>query len=312
MGIIIVVVGPAFVPDSIVRIIVITLIFAALAEAWDLPGGYGRQIAVGHAGFIGLGAFTSAILFNEYKISPWIGLFVGGGVAAAVAIPLGFSALRLRGFFFAMGTFAFNIILLYTFTSLYPFGFYFLAPPSFYNFSFTSSLYLYYIVLAFAIVAMLVSYKFSNSRFGYFLKALGNDEVTAEALGVNVFKYKLLAFMISAFLAGLIGTIYAEYLVFINAQTVFDIFLSINLILIAVVGGSGRVFGPILGSLVLIPIRQATSLYLSGISNGLDFLVYGLLVIIFVLRFPKGIISFVDYVTSRKMLGARGRGGSTQ
>jgi len=298
IGIVIVTIGPSALPDSIVRILVLGTIFATLAEAWDLVGGYTRQVAVGHAAFVGLGAFTSAILFNGYKISPWIGLFAGGGIAAAVAIPLGFSSLRLRGYFFAMGTFAFNIVLLYTFTSLYPFGFYFLTPPNFYNFSFASSLQLYYVVLAVAIVTVFISYKFSNSRFGYFLKALGNDEIAAEGLGVNVLKYKMVALVLSAFLSGVLGTIYAEYLVFINAQSVFDIFLSINLILIAVVGGSGRVFGPILGSLVLIPARQASSLYLSGISNGLDFLVYGLLVIIFMLKFPKGLISFVDYLIS--------------
>lgn len=277
-----------------VHIFVMTFFYAAMSGAWNLIGGYGGQLSLGHTAFFGIGAYTSTLLFLNFGISPWIGMWAGGLLAALTSAGIGYPCFRLRGPFFALATIAFAEVLrilgMY-WRDLTKGGVGLLIPsqPSPSNFMFSGKVPYFYIAFALMIVVIFISTRVERSRRGFYLRALGEDEDAAEASGVRTARSKLFAMVISAFLTALGGTFYAQYLLFIDPDIVFSIHFSIQLALLAIIGGVGSVAGPIIGSFILTPLDVFLRGWLGGLYAGVSFLVYGLTLIVVVILMPFGV-----------------------
>ncbi|MFN3621776.1 MAG: branched-chain amino acid ABC transporter permease, partial [Nitrososphaerales archaeon] len=189
---------PLFVSDpTILHVLIYTFFFAYFAAAWNIVGNYAGQPSLGHAIFFGIGGYTSTILFINYGISPWLGMFVGALLSALAALGLGFPTFRVRGPFFAFITLAFTLLisLLFVYFHEYTGGATGLPVPlkgdAPHLFQFNSKVPYYYTILAFFAVIMFVTYRIEKSKFGYYLYAIREDEDAAKAVGIHVFKYKM-------------------------------------------------------------------------------------------------------------------------
>jgi branched-chain amino acid transport system permease protein len=280
------------------EILIMTIIYAALSSSWNLIGGYGGQLSLGHAAFFGIGAYTSTLLFLNFGISPWLGMVGGGVIAAIFSAFVGYPCFRLRGPFFALATIALAEVLrmlaLY-WRSLTQGGVGLLIPykPEFKNLLFGDKISYAYVALAFLAVVVLVTVIIENSRLGYYLVAIREDEDAAETLGVSSAQCKLIALAISAFFTAMLGTLYAQYVLFIDPDIVFPLVLSIHFALLAIIGGVGTVAGPILGAVLLTPLDAFLRGWLGALYAGLGFIVYGILLIVVVILLPEGIIKWL-------------------
>jgi branched-chain amino acid transport system permease protein len=274
-----------------------TLIFfyGFLGQAWNVVGGYAGQLSAGHAAFLGIGAYTSALLSVERGVTPWLGMFIGGALAAVLGTLIGFLGFRfgLRGFYFVLLTVAFaeicRIIVSNTEALGGAVGYYitFTGDPR--QFQFQDARAYYYVALAMMLAVTGIVAWLERRRFGVYLSAIREDESACEALGVNTFRYKLLAMMLSSFLTGVGGAFYAFYFFSLQPASVFGIPLSVEIIIRAIVGGAGTVFGPILGSFILSPLAELARYYFAqGGWHGAHLVVYGLLLISVVLFLPEG------------------------
>jgi branched-chain amino acid transport system permease protein len=290
---------------------VCTLIFfyAYLGQAWNLVGGYAGQLSAGHAAFVGVGGYTAAVLSIEAGVTPWIGMWAGGALAGALGGGIGYLGFRfgLRGFYFVLLTVAFAELLRIIASNVDAVGgalglyITFTGDPR--QFQFRDTRAYYYIALALMLGATAVAWLVSRRRLGAYLAAVREDESAAEALGVDTFRVKLLAMVLSSFLTGIGGTFYAFYLFSLQPGTMFGIPLSVEIIIRPIVGGTGTVAGPILGSFILTPLGELSRLYFAqGGWHGAHLIVYGLLLIGVVLFLPEG-----AYPRLLRWLGPRGR-----
>lgn len=290
---------------------IFTLIFfyAYLGQAWNIVGGYAGQLSVGHAAFVGVGAYTAAMLSLEAGVSPWLGMFAGGLLAAALGAVIGYLGFRfgLRGFYFVLLTVAFaevcRIAALNTDAIGGALGLYITFTGNPRQFQFQDSRAYYYIALGLMLAATGVVAAIERRRFGAYLTAIREDEEACEALGVDTFKYKMLAMVVSSFLTGIGGTFYAFYLFSLQPNTVFGIPLSVEIIIRPIVGGAGTLLGPILGSFILSPLAELARHYFAkGGWTGAHLVVYGGLLIAVVLFLPHGAYPYL-----RRVVGARAR-----
>jgi branched-chain amino acid transport system permease protein len=278
--------------------------WATLATAWNLLGGFAGQISLGHAAFFGIGAYTSTILYLSLGLSPWIGMFAGAGLAMLVALIVGYPTFRLTSHFFALATLAFGEVLRLLasyFRELTGGGVGLLIPhePAFRNFIFENKTAYAYIILAMLLAILCITYIFKKSRFGYSLSALREDPGAAESLGINTHRAKMYALLISVFFTSIAGTFYAQYVAFIEPDIVFASHISVQLALLSIIGGIGTVFGPLVGSLFLTPLDIFLRGWLGGVFSGLNFVVYGVILILAVMYFPLGIAGWTKKFLSR-------------
>jgi len=279
-------------------LIVTSFFYGTLAAAWNLLGGFAGQISLGHTAFFGIGAYTSTLLYLKFALSPWLGMLAGACLSVLVAIGIGVPCFRLKSHFFALATIAFAEVLRFVasyWRELTQGGVGLLIPfkPEIENFMFRSKLPYAYIALALMLLMILVSYLIRNSRFGFYLISLREDQDAAESLGVKTSRCKLIALMISVFFTSIAGTFYAQYLLFIDPFTVFSLPFSIELALFTIIGGLGTVIGPILGAFLLTPLDVFLRGWLGGVSAGLNFIVYGVVLIVAVVYFPRGIAGWL-------------------
>jgi len=285
-------------------LIIMIFFWGTLAAAWNLLGGFAGQISLGHAAFFGIGAYTSTILYLNFGLSPWIGMFAGAGVSIVVALIVGLPCFRLTSHFFALATIAFAEVLrlLASFwRDLTNGGVGLLIPhePGFKNFIFEGKLAYTYTILIMLLAIIFVTYLLKKSRFGYYMVALREDQDAAESLGVNITLYKMITLIISVFFTSIAGTFYAQYYAFIDPDIVFASHLSIQLALLSIIGGVGTIFGPILGACFLTPLDVFLRGWLGGVLSGLNFVVYGLVLIIAVRYFPIGIFGWLKKITGK-------------
>ncbi|MGB6635992.1 MAG: branched-chain amino acid ABC transporter permease, partial [Bradyrhizobium sp.] len=224
------VVKSSFAIDIFIRI----LLFSFIGSAWNLMGGYAKQLSLGHAAYFGLGAYTSTILQIDFNISPWIGMIAGGVVAALASLPIGWLCFRLRGPYFTIATIATAQALMLIFlkfrdfawgaegTTIPNLG----AAPLMMQFENKNSY--YYVVLGLLLIALVITWLIERSWIGYYLVAIGEDEDAAGAIGVNAPKMKRDIYMISAFLTAMAGTFYTQYIYFIDPATAFSFNISIE------------------------------------------------------------------------------------
>lgn len=283
-----------------VHIFILVFLFGYLSTAWGLVGQSG-QLSFGHAVFVGLGGYTSTILFMDYGITPWVGMFAGVVVATLFGLIIGYPTLRLRGPYFALATLAFGLILQTYVVNTQRLGpiklrgaMGLLLPlekggdaPTVFQFA-TKTPY-YFIALGMMVSAVLLSYALNRTRIGFYWTAIRSDQDAAESLGINAGRYRLLAFLLSCALTAVGGTLWAQYFHYINPERSMALSLSIEIVLVGIVGGWQTVSGPMIGALVIIPISELLRAQLGGGFAGLHTLVYGLILMGVILWLPKGL-----------------------
>ena len=296
---------PLFLDKYVLGIFVMIFFYAYLGQGWNVLTGYTGHISLGHALYVGIGAYTSTYLAQTYGLSPWIGMIIGGFLAVIVALFLGYLGFRfgLRGVYFVILTIAFAEIarlIVSHVEALGSFSGIFLDfNPSFANFQFRGNIPYYYIALGFMVASVAAVRWIETSKLGKCMIAIREDEEAAQAIGVNAFKYSMYAIAISAFMTALAGTFYANYIFYLHPNALLGMGLSIELILRPIVGGLGTLFGPVIGSFLLTPLSEITRAYFSkGGLEGLHLILYGILAILVVLFMPKGIMSYVKRLFS--------------
>jgi branched-chain amino acid transport system permease protein len=279
-----------FIHDSLTQV----LIGGVLALAWNILGGYARQISIGHVAFFGIGAYTSTLLRIGFDLSPWLGMLAGGLLAALAGTLLGLITFRLRGPFFTMATIAFAEVLRILAVNLRGLtrgseGLALDSTPDATMFVFGSLR--TYVVVAWAMMVgvFLVSWLLGRSKMGLRLLAFREDETAARSLGVSTYKLRLFAMGLSAFFTAVAGTLYAQYLLFIDPDSVFGVDTSLQMALASVVGGIGSAIGPILGTYLIIPFGQVLRAQLGAQLAGLHLIVYGLGLIVVLWKMPDGV-----------------------
>ena len=287
--------------DVMIRI----FLYAMLATAWNVLAGYCGQISLGHAVFFGTGAYTSTVLLGQDWLgvwaSPWIGMALGALLAALLSQVIGFPVFRLRGHYFAIATIAVGEIVQTIVINWDAIGgarglfVPIKRPDSLANFQFHESKQTYYyIALALLVLAIGISRGIVRSRTGYYFRAIREDQDAAAALGIPVARYKQRAMAISAALTALGGTFYAQYVFFIDPESVLPLSLSILVCLVAVLGGVGTLWGPILGAAILVPLGEVTRVQFGGTGKALDLVIYGLLIMIVSVVQPGGIMALLQ------------------
>ena len=290
-----VIIVPFLLPNRYFQdIAVMTFLWAGLATSWNLYSGYCNRLSIGHAAFLGIGAYTSTLLFLNFGISPWIGMLAGGAISAVAALIIGGTTLRLKGTFFVLSTIAFaEILKIMTITSkditAGSLGLMVSYQPGFINMIWASKIPYAILTWIYMIIVIYISVRLEKSKLGYSLIAIGENQEAAENLGVNSTKSMMKAFILSAVFTSFGGTIFSQYIMFIEPNSVMGLSNSINFILLAIAGGLGLAFGPMIGSFILTPISNLLRGYLAGIS-GLHGLILGLILIIILLYRPDGIL----------------------
>ncbi|HIQ82626.1 MAG TPA: branched-chain amino acid ABC transporter permease [Candidatus Pullichristensenella stercorigallinarum] len=274
-------------------------VFATLGSAWNLIGGYAGQVGWCYATFLAIGAYTSFILFLRFGISPWLGMLAGMAISALAAVFIGSISFKLRGPFFSLSTIAFaELVRVYlNWHKDLTKGSNGLVVPyrqqNFWHLMFDSSHMYYYILLVFLIITVLICWRISLSRMGYFLRAIKADEDAVCSLGISPNRVKTQAFVISAMIASAVGTVYAFFLSYIDPQSMASLDVSTKIGTMAIVGGLGTLSGPLIGAAFLVPLSEVANILLG--SSGAGMLLYGLLLIlVFVFR-PEGIVSFLNW-----------------
>lgn len=286
------------------QIIIYILMFAYFASAWNILGGFAGQFSLGHSIFIGIGAYTSTILYAQFGVSPWLGMLVGGVLAAIVGVIMGLPCFKLKSTYFTLTTIALSYIILLLVQNTRTLGILEIngargiqipAVPGndLLAMQFIDKKYYLYIILALLIISVAVCQWIKSSKMGYQLAAIANNQDAAESLCVNSRRLKLKAMAISAFMCAVGGTFYAQVILFCNPARLFSEALSDKLAIAAMLGGKGTVFGPTVGALIVESISQFASAQFAG-TQGLNLAIYGIMLIVCIRFFPDGILPIIQ------------------
>lgn len=285
--------------------LVISILSAAyFAQCWNLMSGYTGQFSFGHAAFYGIGAYTSSILFVDFGVNPWIGLICGMIVAGIVAAGIGYLSFHynLKGDYFALATMAFCEIFRVIFKNTK-----FLHAASGVSIPFSKKISLMqfgskagFLYVAFIMLAIITFglYKIRRTKVGLYFVAVRENEDAARALGINAFKYKMIALIASAMLSAVGGTFYAQYYLYIDPTIAFGNTVSVSAITPCIIGGVGTVFGPIIGAAILEPVSEITNAALSNFV-GMNMVVYGLILVVVIMVMPKGVIGLAQNIRAK-------------
>ena len=295
------------------EILIRVLLFSFIGSAWNLMGGYAKQLSLGHAAFFGLGAYTSTLLQIDFGISPWIGMVAGGFVAMLASLPIGWLCFRLRGPYFTIATIATAQVLMLIFLKFRDFawGAEGTTIPNLGHaplmMQFETKAPYYYIVLGLLAIALADNGLDRALAHRLLLVAIGEDEDAAEAIGVNAPRVKRKIYMISAFLTALAGTFYTQYIYFIDPQTAFNFNISIEAALVSIVGGVGTLWGPVIGTVLLETTSALLQSWLGNSIGGVQLTVYSLILMAVILWRPTGIMGYLAEVYARRRTKARRR-----
>jgi len=273
------------------RIILLVILWAAASSSFNIISGYGGQVVFGYMMFVGTGAYTTVLLFKFLAVSPWFGMWAGVIVAVITALIIGLPTLRLRGAFFAVATIAFPLI---TFPILNHLGLEELSIP--FTGHGASSMQFrdmrFYVLIATALLAIVLAIAriVESSRFGFALRALKQNETAAEAMGINTYWTKLMAFLLSAGMGALMGTLYAFGLLYVlTTHSVFGTSIIVRILSITIVGGMATVWGPPLAACFLVPIGEFLNSQFGDRCPGVQDIIYGVALIASTLYMPEGI-----------------------
>ncbi|HBP32073.1 MAG TPA: branched-chain amino acid ABC transporter ATP-binding protein [Advenella kashmirensis] len=287
------------------HIAVLICVFGGLATAWNIVGGYAGQISLGHAVFYGIGSYTAVILMLRFELSPWSGMLVGMVISGIAAVIVSWPTFRLKGPFFSLVTIAFLEVvrLLAIHDQDLMGGSSGLTIPLNIGFEwmvFREKEYSYALALFFLLVTLGVAWLIRRHKMGFYLLAIREREDAARAIGINLVSTRIGAMVVSAMLTSMIGSFYAMYLTFIDPDATFSLAMSIQIAMFALIGGLGTVFGPLIGALIVLPIAELMRGWLSSYANGIHGAVYGLVLVIAVLKFPRGIVGSLTVFSSNE------------
>jgi branched-chain amino acid transport system permease protein len=277
------------------HVMIVTFLFAILGVAWNIMGGYAGMFSFGQAAFFGIGAYTSSYLLVNHGLSPWLGLLAGGCLAALTAAAIGIPCSNLRGHYFAIASIAFAEIVRIHFNNWKLIGAAEgltipMHAPGLASFQFhASKAPYYYIALAILLVSLGVSWWISTSRSGYSFRAIKESHELAMVLGISFVRYRMWAIMTSAFLTGVAGTFYAQYVLYLDPESVLILPISVQVVLVAMLGGAGSTLGPAIGAAILVPLSEITRVKLGHKGTGVDMMIYGALITMISVYQPKGV-----------------------
>jgi len=282
-----------------------SLILAAIgASAWNIVGGYAGQVSVGHAIFFGAGAYVPLMVYTLWQVPPLLGLPLGILVAVLIAVGIGMPSFRLQGHYFSMATIAVAelVRLVVGNWDLLGAAIGIQGPATargWWDLIFRSSVPYYYIFLAVLALTLALTYAMERSRFGYYLRAIRAGERAARSLGVPVRRTKLKALMLSAGLTATAGSLYAFKVGFVNPESGLGILVSVQMIIIAALGGAGTLYGPLIGAIILIPLQSATNTWFGGGGSGLTYILYGGIIVILARFEPGGLLELWRRLATR-------------
>ena len=289
---------PLFVADVYTQnVFILTLTYVALSQSWNILGGYCGQVSLGHAIYFGIGAYSTVLCYMKFGVTPWVGMATGGVLAAVVALMLGYPCFRIAGHYYTIATIVIAEAALLLFLNWewagaalglqIPY-----APDSWWTFQFgRNKLPYFYFALGLALITWVLCWLIQGSRWGFWWRAVKDDVLAAQSLGVSVFRSKMSASAISAYLTAIIGGFYALFVSYIDPGSVLSFEISVLISLPAVLGGIGSLWGPALGAAILIPLSEVTRSFISGSGRGIPLIVYGGLIVLVALARPQGLVS---------------------
>jgi ABC-type branched-subunit amino acid transport system ATPase component/ABC-type branched-subunit amino acid transport system permease subunit len=283
-------------------------VWAILGISWNVFSGYSGLVSFGHASFFGLGAYTVTLLLVKLDVSPWFGIPIGmvvGGLAGAL---IGWPTFRLRGHYFALAMLAYPLALLYIFEWA---GFQEVSlpmkresPEAFMQFK--DHRWYVGIALTMLVIAMAISLKIERSRFGLSLLAIKQNEPAAEAAGINTLAWKMRAIMVSGAIAAAVGGFYAVVLLIVTPPSVFGMLTSAQALIVTLFGGVATVWGPVIGSAILIPLAEVLHAELGDKIPGIQGVVFGIAIVLVILLAPEGIVPHVREALRKRREAASG------
>ncbi len=275
---------PFVAPPYLVVVGLLVLMYTTLAASWNLVSGYTGYLSFGHVAFFGVGAYTMALLVTRLQVHWLLASAAGGAAAVLLSLGVGLIALRLRGPYFAIATLGLAEALQIVAAAWEPvtrggLGIY--LPPVLDH----TSVYLALAVMAVGVVAL--TYRLATSTFGLRLLAIREDEGALESLGVNVTRYKLSAFALSAFFPGVVGGVYAWFTSYVDPPSVFGLSITLRMIVMAMFGGAGTVLGPVIGGVALTLLQETLWTQFTSMHQAL----FGALIILLVVFMPGGVLA---------------------
>jgi branched-chain amino acid transport system permease protein len=290
------------------------LLAAIAASAWNIVGGYAGQVSVGHAMFFGAGAYAPLLVYTHWQWAPVAGIPLGIAVSLAIAVVIGLPSFRLRGHYFSMATIA-AAELIRIVVSNWAFvgaAIGLMGPPvprTWLDLSFRSSVPYYYIFLAVLVGLLALTFMLERGRSGYYWRAIKSGERAARSLGVPVRRYKLYALLLSAAFTSLAGSLYALMVGFVDPESGFGILASVEMIITAALGGVGTLFGPLLGAVILIPLKTTTNSLFGGGGSGLTYILYGGIILLLARFAPGGLLELWHRLAAalRRLSSAKAR-----
>ena len=326
---------PAFVESTYaLHIMILIFISVIMGSSWNILGGYTGQYSVGHSAYFGVGAYATMMLMQFRQVPPWYGMWIGMGAALLVALIIGSICFRLRGPYFVLASIAVAEIFRVTALNLKEItngaeGILVTEiPPLKFGETvitdFLSKVPFYYVGLTGVLIVIGVTWLVQHSKLGYCFQAIREDQDAAHSLGINLTFYKNTALAISAVFTSLAGSLYALYVGFIDPTTVLALDLSVQIVLICIIGGIGTIYGPVIGALVLVPLSEAlrsnviteglikagmvdpesgVGIFLKERLGQAHVLIYGILVVIVILYMPDGVLGFFRNLAAKRNRG---------
>jgi branched-chain amino acid transport system permease protein len=309
--------SPLWLGSFYLNMAILFLLFAIWGHAWNIIGGYGNSLSLGHAAFVALGAYVPALLLRAFELTPLVGMVFGMLAAMGVAAFVGWVTFRLKGAYFAIATLAIITVMHYAtlhFRGLTGGAQGITVPfrghdPLFLQFQGNAAYFYILLVLALAVTAIM--HRFAHSQFGFHLRAAGLDEPAAQSIGIETRKVKLWAFVLSAAITAAAATIYTQFIYHIDPFYVVHVQLSILILLPVVIGGPATVWGPVAGAALLVPLEQLAQRELGGTYAGAQLILYGVVVILVLRYLPEGILGFLARAYDRCLAVLPG-GGSVR
>lgn len=275
----------------ILNLIILICLYSILSHSWNILGGFTGQVSLGHSTFFGIGALVFRYLWTM-DIPPYLALCGASISSLLLASIIGFPAFKLKGHYFSIGTLALSMIASVTVQNIFP-GVSF-PPPQF--LAKYSLIPIYYMALAVAVITLTLVFFLTRSKLGLAFVSIREEEDAAEAIGINIFRYKVISMTLSTLIAGLGGGLFSFYVASYYYYVPFELGWSFDPVLISFIGGAGTVAGPVLGSIVFVVLKE-----LFAISLGqMNVLIFGIVFIFAVLFLPKGLIGIIGMVRSAK------------
>jgi len=286
------------------------LMFSLYGMGWNTIGGYGGQVDLGKAQYVGIGAFTTAVMMVRWDVPFWVSMPIGVCFAVVWSFIIGYPLFRLKGHYFAIATIATSLVLKDIFEvwdfvgaarglEISPIKF---TPPDFLRLIFKEDIYYYYVILGFFFLGIFYVNWFRKSRLGFQLRSIRDNEEVSKSLGINVHWAKIKTYAIATAFVSVVGSFHACYIKNIEPEDTMSLEISILIALMAMLGGAGSLWGPIIGAGVLIPLKSYLKEWLGARAGliGIDLIIYGAIIMLVSAVEPRGIWGIVEKVRRRK------------